>query len=131
MLKNYRLALPTMFAQGHALAQSLPRLSPLPGATPQPVTLAGQWLAASSQAQLTWTASNDPNLLEYEVRFCSGADYTSDDETVIANIPAASPRELLTDTGLTASGLVASFKVYVRLTSGNERGSNTVQITRP
>jgi len=32
---------------------------------------------------------------------------------------------------LATSGDVASFKVFVRLTTGNAAGSNTVTITRP
>jgi hypothetical protein len=41
------------------------------------------------------------------------------------------PLEFLTLSGLAASGDVATFKVYVILTTGNEKGSNTVTITRP
>jgi len=36
-----------------------------------------------------------------------------------------------TDEGLTSPGQTISVKVFVVLTTGNERGSNTVTITRP
>ena len=41
------------------------------------------------------------------------------------------PTSLATTVGLENPGDVASFKVFVLLTTGNEAGSNTVTITRP
>ena len=38
---------------------------------------------------------------------------------------------LTTDEGLRTPGGTMRFKVYVVLTTGNERGSNVVEITRP
>ncbi len=34
-------------------------------------------------------------------------------------------------TGLTTAGATASFKLFVKLATGNEAGSNTITITRP
>jgi len=82
-------------------------------------------------AKLTWSASSDPNLQEYEIRFCAGASYSTETETVVGNVLPAAPRELLTAAGLAAPGNTASFKVYVVLTTGNEKGSNTLTLTRP
>lgn len=51
-------------------------------------------------------------------------------EVVLANIAKTAPREFFTTQGLVAIGDVSLFKVYVKTTTGNERGSNTVKITR-
>ena len=40
------------------------------------------------------------------------------------------PREYFTTQGLVAIGEVSNFKIYVLTSTGNERGSNTVKITR-
>jgi hypothetical protein len=50
-------------------------------------------------------------------------------ETVIGNCAPTATREFLIDMGL--AGDVASLKVYVITSNGNEKGSNTVTITRP
>lgn len=131
VLKSYRQVLPTFFAKTHALVESLPRLTPLPGATPAAVTAEAVWDATLEQARITWTASSDPDLFQYEVRFSPGPVYSTDDETVIGNIPPGGPLELLTAAGLDSPGSVAGYRVYVMLTTGNENGSNTVVVTRP
>ena len=71
------------------------------------------------------------NLLRYEIRFCAGPNYSSENESVIGTVLAGGLLEFLTDAGLTTPGNVASFKVYVVTKTGNEKGSNTVVITRP
>lgn len=131
ILKNYRQVMPTFFAAGHALVESLPKLTPDPGSTPDAVNANGSWDATQNQAKLTWSASSDPNLAHYEIRFCPGPDYSTEIETVVGNVSPSAPREFLTDAGLSAPGNVASFKVYVITSTGNEKGSNTVVITRP
>lgn len=131
ILKNYRQVLPTYFAKTHALVTSLPRLTPEPGSTPDAVTAKGSWIVASLMAKLLWTASSDANLLRYEIRFCAGPNYSTDNESVIGTVLAGGLLEFLTDSGLTTPGSTASFKVYVVTTTGNEKGSNTLVITRP
>ena len=131
ILRKYRQTLPTAFAKNHALVDSLPRLSPEPGSTPDAVTATSVWDVALSSAKLTWTASADTNLSEYEIRFCAGPNYSTDNESAIGSVSPTAPREFLTNTGLSAPGNVATFKVYVITTTGNEKGSNTVAVTRP
>ena len=131
VLKDYRSAMPTHFTKGHALIESLPDLTPAPGSTPDAVTLNGSWIVLSLMAKLLWTLSNHANLLRYEIRFCAGPNYSSDNESVLGSVLPGDLLEFLTDAGLTAPGNVASFKVYVITTTGNEKGSNTVTITRP
>jgi len=131
MLKQYRQAVPTYFAKTHALVDSLPRLTPEPGSTPNAVTANGSWIVVSLMAKLLWTLSTHANLLRYEIRFCAGPNYSTENESVIGTVLAGGLLEFLTDSGLTTPGNVASFKVYVVTTTGNEKGSNTVVVTRP
>lgn len=131
MMKSYRLALPTFFAKDNPLVETLPRLTPLPGHTPDPVTVSGAWDPATELANLSWTASDDPDLERYEVRMSPGATYSTEDDSVIGSVEAGGPLEFSTNAGLTSPGLNASFRVYVMLTTGNERGSTTLPITRP
>ena len=130
-LRDYRAAVLGSFAPTDAIVDSLPDLTPAPGATPDVVTANISWDATALKAKITWSASADPNLAQYEIRFTPGPDYSTDDETVVGNVSPTDPREFLSDAGLAASGNIASFKVYVILTTGNEKGSNTVTITRP
>lgn len=131
ILVNYRKKLPTKFAKNHALVDSLPAVSPPPGATPDAVVATFAWDPVLVKVKITWTASTDADLSQYEVRFCAGPNYSTDVEGVIGNIQPSDPREFFTDTGLPAPGNVASFKVYVITTTGNEKGSNDVAVTRP
>ena len=66
-----------------------------------------------------------------ELRYSPGPKYSVEDETTVATVPAAGPLEFLTTTGLTQPGATALFRNYVITATGNERGSNTVTITRP
>jgi hypothetical protein len=131
ILKNYRQALPTHFATGHALADSLPRLTPEPGSTPEAVTVNGTYVPAQTKAQIVHTKSTAPDFAGYELRMTPGPDYSADDDVVVATSSDINSLEFLTDAGLTTPGMKAAFKVFVKTTTGNEKGSNTVVITRP
>ena len=130
ILKAYRLAVPTKFAATDPLVVTLPKLTPDPGSTPDGVLANGNWNVPTTQGKLTWDASTAPDLDEYEVRWSPGPDYDPDTEVVIANIAKTAPREYFTTQGLLAIGDASNFKIYVKTTTGNERGSNTVKITR-
>ena len=126
----YRKAVLGSFAPTDAIVDSLPRLTPEPGSTPDPVHLSGLWNEQLSAVVLTVTASNHPNLAEIEIRACDGATYDSDTETVVANLPPGT-LSVTNNFNLLTPGDVRSFKAYVILTTGNEAGSNQVTITRP
>ena len=130
VLKLYRQTVPTMFAANSPLVASLPALTPAPGSTPDAVLANGVWNVPTTQGKLTWDASTAPDLDQYEVRWSPGATYNSANEVVIANIAKDATREFFTTQGLLAAGDVSNFKVYVKTSTGNERGSNTVKITR-
>lgn len=127
---QYRELVAAVLGASHPLTLSLPALSPNPGSTPDPSVLSGSWNVATQQADLGWTPSTDPNLDEYELRMSPGATFDAALATVVAHVPAGTTT-LETTAGLENSGDIASFKVFVTLTTGNEAGSNTVTITRP
>ena len=129
-LKAYRQAVPTKFAANDPLVLTLPRLTPEPGSTPAPVLANGAWNAPTTQGKLTWDESAAPDLDQYEVRWSPGSAYDSANEVVLASIAKTAPRAYFTTQGLLAMGDVSNFKIYVMTATGNERGSNTVKITR-
>lgn len=131
IMKQYRLRIEALYAPDSVAVGTLPRLTPLPGHTPDPVILSGEWNPTESRAELTWTASTDPDLDHYELRSCPGPEYSAEDESVIANIPAGDPLSFSTSAGLATPGSAVSYRVYVRLSTGNQAGSETVTITRP
>lgn len=132
ILKSYRLKVPTALPAGNALIDSLPLLNPPEGGhTPDAVVVEAEWSAATSTAQLTWSESTDADLKEYQVRAVPGPDYDTDDEAVLITVPAGGARTFATVFGLPVPGATASFKVYVVLKTGNERGSEPVSVTRP
>lgn len=129
-LKQYRQAVAGLFPAGSPLMQSLPALTPRPGHTPDLVNVSAVWDAAELKARVTYAASVDPDLDEYELRACFGDKFKTSEEQVIGNnLPGV--LEFLTDEGLVAPGSKVFYKVYVKLKTGNEKGSKTVSVTRP
>ncbi len=108
-----------------------PRLTPVPGHTPAAVVLTGLWKAAETKAELGWTASTEATLKHYQIRYCTSAEYSNDEEEILATVPKGGPLTLLTAAGLSVPGAVASFKVFVVQESDNEKGSEAVVVARP
>lgn len=132
VLKAYRLKVPAILPEGHALLDALPALTPpQTGHTPAAVAAQAVWVPAETKARVTWAESPEAELEGYEVRGVPGDDYQTDDEEVLATIAPGAPRELLTDFALGAPGVTAGFKVYVVLSTGHEKGSDPVFVTRP
>lgn len=127
---QYREMVPATFGPDHPLSQSLPTLSAAPGSTPDPVTLSGSWNVPLAQASLNWTESDNPALEGYQVRRCVGATYDEASSIIVGNLLPGT-LSLQTTDGLAASGDIATFKVIVQLTTGNQATSNPVTITRP
>lgn len=127
---KYREGVRLAFGDEHPLTTALPDVYSTPGSTPDAVTLSGEWDEPAMEAALTWTASSNPNLNEYEIRVSPGATYDAGSSSIAGPIPAGG-EELRTTQGLDMPGDTASFKVFVVLTTGNRAGSNPVTITRP
>ena len=129
-MRDYRAAVLGSFPAEHPMVTSLPAITPTPGSTPDAVTASGVWDDLTSEALIAWSESNEPNLDHYEIRMTPGATYDSGNSTVLGS-ESPGTLEFRTTEGLFNSGDVASFKVYVVLTTVNEAGSNTVTVTRP
>ncbi len=127
---QYRELVVATLGPTHPLSLSLPALSSAPGSTPEPVTLSGGWNGALALADLSWTGSTNPALQEYEVRGSDGDTYDEATSVLVANLPPGT-LSLQTANGLTASGKKVTFKVIVKLTTGNQAASNPITITRP
>ncbi len=131
ILKLYRQTVPTKFAEGSEYIVSLPRLTPLPGSTPDAVNASAIWDETEQKAKLVWDASDNANLKEYEIRYTPGSKYVEDDASVVANVLPGAALELLTLDGLTQPGATATYKVFVILETDNEAGSEAMSVTRP
>ncbi len=128
-LVQYRRAVPGLFPKDHPLVTSLPGLTPPRGHTPDAVTLTGVWNLVTGLADLSWTASADPDLLHYQVRRSGATPYDTSTELVVATVLAPGLTHSTLE-GLPTNGATMGYKVYVVLTTGNEKGSNAVSVTR-
>jgi len=126
----YRKAVQGIFPAGSPLIESLPSLYPPAGSTPKAVNLSAVWNAGTDMADLTWSASDNPDLDHYAIRYHPGPKYKAAEEQAVDTV-AAGTTTLATDYGLAASGSMSLFKVYVVTSTGNEKGSNSVKVIRP
>ena len=129
-LQQYRKSVVGKLPPGNPLLNTIPAYSPPPGSTPDPVSASGVWNPDLHQAILTWTAFNGDNFLHYDIRTAPGPTYKTKDETTI-DTAADDVMHYETNVGLAAPGATALYRVYVVLTTGNEKGSATVSVTRP
>lgn len=127
---QYRRGVVSVLPAGHELLSSIPSITPAPGSTPAAVAATGIWSVADTLGILTWAASTNPNFDHFSIRTSPGPKYDSSEESVIIDLPAGT-LTYSTLEGLAAPGASAVYKVYVVLTTGNEKGSNVVRIVRP
>lgn len=131
-LNQYRSAVEANFTPGDPLLETLPALSPTSGGSsggPDAVVAEGQWDDVALQAQISWSASSDPDLDLYQLRTAPGPSYDELNETLVEILPA-DVTNAATAEGLGNPGDSALFRVYVVLTNGDESGSNVVSVTR-
>ncbi len=131
LMVTYRLKIEALYAPDSVPVTTLPRLTPLPGSTPDPVTLTSAWSQPNLRAELSWTESTDPELAGYQVRATPGPDYSTEDETLLATIAPGAPLTYTTAAGLALPGAAMSYKVYVILNTNHEAGSEPGTVTRP
>lgn len=74
---------------------------------------------------------DDPHFGGYELRGCLGSTKWKDDEAVVLGNNLPGILQFLSDDGLVASGSHVWYKVFVKLTTGNEKSSRAVKVTRP
>ena len=129
-MKAYREAVPGKLAQFPDLVETLPRLTPLPGHTPEAVN-ASAVLEGANQSRVVYDASTDAMLEGYQLRGSAGDDYNDEDAVVIATNAPDAPREFITPFGLNQPGARVALKVFVILNTGNEAGSAAMFVERP
>ena len=95
-----------------------------------PPTCSGYRPACFHGPGATLTALKNEHLDHYSVRTAPGPKYKAVDESVVAEV-AKTLTHFSTNKGLVAPGATALFRVYVVLMTANEKGSNTVSVTRP
>lgn len=134
LLEAYRRRILGDYTPESSFVQSLPRLYPeATGTTPDPVTAAAQWVAVPGEAVISHSAATDAEVIRYELRAVPGLAWDADAASVIATrlVTAAGPLEFHTLWNLNASGQSVALKVYVVTGTGHERGSETLNVTRP
>ncbi len=129
-MKLYRDAVPPKLMNFPELISSLPRLTPLPGHTPEAVN-ASAVFEAPDKSRTIYDESTDPALHSYQLRGSAGEDYDHENSVVLATNAPGAAREFVTTFGLNQPGAKIALKVYVILTTGNEAGSATMSLQRP
>jgi hypothetical protein len=129
VMKSYREAVVLLLPADSPLRATLPRLSPAPGSTPSSLAVSGFWEPQVLEARLSWPATTQANVDKLQVRACAGS-YKEEDEQIVDDLDADAT-SWQGNWGLTAPGAIATFKVYVMTTTGNENGGKAVKIVRP
>ena len=93
------------------------------------------WILARRRAEpglarLTWTASDEAELEFYQIRACAGEDCKKDDERAAATILPDGERLWEASEGLMQPCAAMSYRIYVVLKTGNEKGSKTATVKR-
>ena len=66
-----------------------------------------------------------------QLRAVPGPDDSADDANTLHIFTSSDPRAFLTGAGFAIAGAAMTWKLIVRLTTGNEAGSDAVTVTRP
>jgi hypothetical protein len=130
VLKCYRETVPKKLEEFPVLVETMPRLTPLPGHTPDAVNASAIFVAPNF-SKVVYDASTDSMLHSYQLRGNVGDDYSDEDAVVIATNAPGAPREFVVPFGLNQPGAKVALKVYVTLTTGNEAGSAAMFVERP
>lgn len=130
VLVAYRAAALSKLAGMPELLGTLPRVTPLPGHTPDAVTISAV-LVPPDTAQVTHSESDDPGFKEYQFRGTVGEDGDAEDAVVLATHSARTPAPFTTQLGLGIPGGAGSYWVFVVTNDGNERASARAVVRRP
>lgn len=129
-LRLYRQSMPSALPASNPLQDTLPRLTPEPGHTPDPVNASAIWVEEST-SKTVYAASDDPQLKHYQLRGVIGLEWNDEDAVVLATNEPEDAREFVVSFGLTQPGTHIVLKVYVITQDGNERGSAPLPVQRP
>jgi hypothetical protein len=132
-LVEYREMVQGTFTPPNALLDSLPRITPPAGSTPQAVALNVVYNPATNSANFAWGKSDNTHFARYSVRYCAGPKWDDDLEIVLKNFDDINILTYNTnlDVPLPLPGSEVVGKVFVVTDTDNERGSKAVKIVRP
>lgn len=130
VMRWYRETVPTKLGMFPELIETMPRLSPAPGHTPQAVNASAIFVAPDG-SKTVYSESTDPMLAHYQLRGHVGDEWDDDLAVVVATNEPGAPREFVNTFGLNQPGVRVVFKVYVILSTGNEAGSAPMLVQRP
>jgi hypothetical protein len=136
ILKQYRVVLPTYFAAGSAIVESLPRLTPEPGSTPEPAVLTGVWNSTTNKEDFSAAVPVQPNMKRLRLLYSPGTAWSEEDASAVLSmsldgVDLSVPVTFSTDFALSAPGSTALFRAVVENDTGNEASSNVLEVTRP
>jgi hypothetical protein len=132
LLRDYRQAVAGRFPAEHAMLQSLPRFSPLPGNNPaKPQISDAAWDAAEGRAEVNFTPSTDGEVVRHELRLVPGADYDEDLEVIAAALAVGQVPFFATTVLFDTPGALVSARIYAITADGRESFSTAVLVQRP
>lgn len=129
-LVSFRSAVMSKIAGNSSLIAALPRVTPEPGHTPEPVSASAVFVPPDV-AEVSHSESEDSDFKEYQLRGTAGEDGDAEDAIVLATHTSQTPSLFSTQHGLGSPGGAVSLWVYVITNDGNERGSARMVIERP
>ena len=129
IMKAYRQSAPQKLSQHPAHAETIPKLTPDAGHTPDPVQ-ASATLTPPRTTDIVHTASADADLDYYEVEGTNGDEFDDDDAVNLGRHNPDEPNEFTFDFGLTQPGTAIAVKVYVVLKTGRRAGSAVMVVRR-
>ena len=129
VMKAYRTAAPQKLSQHPALAATIPKLTPDPGHTPDPVQASVTHIPPST-THIVHDASTDPDVDYYEAEGTNGEEFHADDAVNLGRHYAGQPNEFTFTFGLTQPNTAIAVKVYTVLKSGRRAGSATMVVRR-
>lgn len=129
-LLSYRTAVLPRISTNQPLIDTLPRLSPEGGHTPDAVTVEAT-LTSPDTATGTHSESAEATFAEYEVLGAAGDDADLEDAVILFTRTNRTPAPFTVTLGLADPGGAVSLWVRVVLASGNQRTSERVVVQRP
>jgi hypothetical protein len=123
VLQQYRAMVPLQFGEDSITAETLPRLYPKPGHTPDRPQASLTVIGDPPVWQVTWQPMEQEPLKCWQIRRSPGPRYLKNRERVVATLPPDAERLWSTPATLAAGGF---YRVYAVLETENERGSRTL-----
>ncbi len=135
IMLNYRLVLPANFGPGTPIGDSLPRLTPEKGSTPDAAVVAGSYDAVKAKGVVSAAIPAQTGLKKARLLYSPGAQWDGEAASTVqtvslVNVNLANPVVFETDFALSAPGSHALFRVEIENDTGNVAQSNIVDVVR-